>query len=59
MSNRPSDNIAVSLEIAFAPLVGSEHAADISRDRGLFCQDRNGSGFTCYHPYSSLSSSSE
>ncbi len=59
MSNRPGDHIAVSLEIAFAPLVGSEDTGDVSRDRGLFGQDRNGTGFACCHPYFSLSSSSE
>jgi hypothetical protein len=36
MSNRPSDNIAVSLEIVFAPLDGSEDTGNVSCDRRFF-----------------------
>jgi hypothetical protein len=50
MSNRPSDNITVSLEIAFAPLVGSEDTGNVSCDRRFFGQDRNGTGFDGIHP---------
>ena len=32
MSNRPGDDVAVSLEIAFAPLVGSEDTGNVLRD---------------------------
>ena len=58
MSNRPGDHIAVSLEIAFAPLVGSEDTCNVSCDGGLFGQDRNGTGFNCFHRNLSLPSSS-
>ena len=58
MSNRPGDHIAVSLEIAFTPLVGSEGTCNVSCDGGLFGQDRNGAGFNCAHRNISLPSSS-
>src|SRR5258708_7973338 len=58
MPNRPGDHIAVSLEIAFAPLVGSEDTCNVSCDGGLFGQDRNGTGFNFFHRNLSLPSSS-
>ena len=49
VSDRPGDNIAVSLEIAFASLVGSEDTGNVLRDGRLFGKDRNGTGFACFH----------
>jgi hypothetical protein len=50
MSNRPGDHISVSLDIAFAPLVGSEDTGNVSCDRRFFGPDRNGTGFDGFHP---------
>ena len=47
----PGDHIAVPLQIAFAAFVGSEHTSNVSRDRRLFGQHRDGTGFSCLHGY--------
>ena len=47
--DRPGDDIAVSLEIPFAPRIGFEDTGNVLRDRGLFRKDRNGPGLTCFH----------
>src|ERR1700733_12633001 len=50
--NGPGDHIAVSLQVAFAPFLGSEYPGNVTRNRRLFRQNGDGTGFTCLHGYS-------
>ena len=45
----PCDHVAVSLQVAFAPLIGAEYAGNITRDRRLFGENRDCTGFICLH----------
>src|ERR1700733_15235569 len=47
VANSPGDHIAVSLQVAGATLVGTEHSGDITRDRRFLGQYRDGAGFMC------------
>src|SRR5271170_826386 len=45
----PGDHIAVSLQVALAPFLGSEYPGNVTRNRRLFRQNGDGTGFTCLH----------
>src|SRR5580698_6237009 len=45
----PGDDIAVSLQIALAPFISPEHTGNVTGDRRLFGQNRDGTGFTRLH----------
>ena len=43
--NGPGDHVAISLQVAFAPFLGSEYPGNITRNRRLFRQNGDGTGF--------------
>ncbi len=49
VSNGPGDHVAISLQVAFAPLLGSEDPGNVTRNRRLFRQNGDGTGFICLH----------
>ena len=52
VSNGLGDYIAISLQVALAPLLGSEYPGNIACNRRLFRQNSDGTGFTRLHRYS-------
>jgi len=49
--DRPGDDVAVPLEIAFAPNGRAEDSGNVLGNGGLFGKDRDGSGFAWVHRY--------
>ncbi len=45
----PGDHVAVSLQVAFAPLLCAEYSGYVTRNRRLFGENRDCPGFNCLH----------